>query len=751
MIFSRPKIAALIIFAASFIFLLLNNKYHVPSTIRIVGTYSKPIFLHYFWDSGSGYNKYEENNIWLGEYENFEFQSHLVEIGLISEHRVVPKIVRVNKIFIKGPEKGSNYKNILEEKVDIKNSTPLKMNLEFSEIMFSFKNEIADSNIFIKIDNQVYRANLPDKEMISIINIRKFVPGAATNVIPLPQLRLLGLKFQGFDPLSNFEIEDAIYISNNSSSELPLSKFKNLTKKIVIEKKYLKNTKFHLLFFSIQFFLALIIGWLFYESHLFIKKLNYKKWIYIPRKIFIENKRWIFWIVFIISLLSLLFWLLGQWPGDLNWDSFQIWRMAQNLNLDNKFSFVFVLIAAGLSQFYNSPAAVAIFQIVLMSGLLAWIFYFSYKNNASKKILVLLFILSVISIPIGMSTILVNTSTFFALLTAFWGFYLFRLGLYKKKGAQLKFSDKHLIILAFLFYLLLSIRYNALIYIIFLPVTIQFLKIFTKKTFLKFVVYSITIIAVFHFGVGSLLNIHKNTNYKFRNLSYKIPTLIYFFANENMFYSNDFDKDRKVLEKVADVDLLTKDFRIEDFGRFYAILEDKWMENEKEINQLFFTSVINNIPLYFAYRTHIFLATLGFTDFNETLYYLRGKSIEAIKISRPLAQRKLISKPVIPGLEELQTKILISSSSYSHILKPKFCIWNTGILLLILVIILIVYKWLPLSASVSFFVLVQVPFLFIMLPTIHWRYLYFIFLFGFLILFLVLTEIKSIRLKMNRN
>ena len=436
MFLSRPKIAVLILFIVSVILLSLNNKYQVPARIKIVGTFSQPIFLNYFWDSGSGYNKYEENNVWLGRYVNFKYQPHSVEIGLISNGTGYYKTIWVNNIFVKGGDKESKYESVLQKPVDVKNSNSLKMNLKFSEIMFSFKNETVYSKIFIKIDNQIFKAILPEKEMTGIIKIKKFIPGYAANVIPLPRLKLYGLKFQGFDYNSNFEIENIKYFPNFARAELPLSKFKNLDNKIIVEEKYLANTKFHPLLFSIHVFLSFIIAWLFYELLIFIKKLNGPIWISILKKIFMENRRWIFWVIFGISFFSLLFWLCGQWPGDMNWDTFTIWAQVQNLNINNTFSFVYVLIVAGLSQFYNSPAVVAIFQITLMSGLTAWIFYFAYKNHASKKLLVFFYVLLVTSIPVGMSTIFVNTSTLFALLTAFWGFYLFRQGFYRLRDKR---------------------------------------------------------------------------------------------------------------------------------------------------------------------------------------------------------------------------------------------------------------------------------------------------------------------------
>ena len=327
-----------------------------------------------------------------------------------------------------------------------------------SEIMFSLKSETAESKIFIKIDDEKFKVILPEKEMVSIIRLKKFIPGNATTVIPIPQLKLYGLKFQLVDNDSNFKINDFQSSLNISEAEKSLLKFKilklNDENKIFIDRIYLQNTRFHPLLLSIQFFLAFITAWLFYELIISIKMLNCPNLISLLKRVFIEDKRWIFWLIFVNSFLFLLFWLLGQWPGDMNWDTFTIWRKSQALYLYNIHSFVYILITILLSQFYNSPAIVAISQVILMAGLTAWIFYFAYKNDVSIKWLTFFYVLLVISIPVGMSTILVNTSTLFALLASFWGFYLFRLSFYMKKGKQLLFSNKKLILLAFGFLIL---------------------------------------------------------------------------------------------------------------------------------------------------------------------------------------------------------------------------------------------------------------------------------------------------------
>ncbi|MFW9875968.1 MAG: hypothetical protein ACFFG0_22940, partial [Candidatus Thorarchaeota archaeon] len=671
MIFSRPKSTALLIFVIVLIILLLNNKYHIDAKIKINGDFSQPIFLNYFWDSGSGYNKYEENNVWLGRYVNFKYQSHSVEIGFISDGSEKRKKIWINNIFIKAGASESEYIGTLEKKIEIKSCKPLKMNLKFSKIMFSFKNGTTKLGIFIKIDDQIYKLLSPESEMISIIRLKKFIPGNATNVIPLPRLKLYGLKFQIVDRDSNFKINDLKCLPNISVSEKSLSRLRNLNNEVRFKGKYLPNTKFHPLLFAIQVFLSYIIAWLFYELIISIKKLDCPNLIAILKRIFIEDKRWIFWVIFINTFLFLLFWLLGQWPGDMLWDTFTIWGQAQSLNLDNNHSFIYILINSLLFQFYNSPAVIAIFQIILMSGLTAWIFFFAYRNNANTKLLFLFYILLITSIPIGMSTILVSTTTLFALLTLFWGFYLFRLGFYKKIGKQIIFSNKNLFVLAFIFYLLISMRHNGLIYILFLPLTVLLLKGFSKRNFIGFIIYFIIIFLTFNYGVGTILKIHEKTNYNFFKLSYKIPTIIYFFANKNMYYSDQFKKELEILEKVENVDILTKDFHIKHFSRYFSKLKKKLIKNEKEISDLFYKSVSNNIPLYLSYRVHLFSANLGLSNYGW-LYYLDGKDIEKIKRTRSLTQRKLINKAVIPCLEQLQGKILKTTSDFTHFYKFKF-------------------------------------------------------------------------------
>lgn len=110
-------------------------------------------------------------------------------------------------------------------------------------------------------------------------------------------------------------------------------------------------------------------------------------------------------------------------------------------------------------------------------------------------------------------------------------------------------------------------------------------------------------------------------------------------------------------------------------------------------------------------------------------------------MSRPLSARRLISRPVFPGLGERQQDLLRATSSFSSLFKPRLLFWNTGIPLLILAL---VFAWrgrLPHSAAASFFVLSQVLLLFAIMPAGRWRYLSFVYLFGALVLPMAALEI----------
>jgi hypothetical protein len=444
---SRKKIAAAAVFVGLLTLMVFNNKFRMASWIGIAGTYTEPIFVNYFWDSGSGYNRFEESNLWLGQYADFENKTHSLEIGLVSQAQ---KLDQSQNVLLKGillsrqksqvGKKKLKDFHVIGRNIELKVGNPVKTVAEFSRITLSFVNGNGPAEIYIKVDTQIYKSRLPEPRMIAVLSVKKFVPGPAVNRLELPRIKLYGLKIllQKNDPTCR--IEHIAFQNNARRNGSFMTKLIGSGNTITLDEKLLPNSRFHFLLFAIQVMTALFLAWLFHEWLSFIDRLPSRNLGAIFKFVFVDDSRWVFWGIFLSSCVFYFVWLLGLWPGEMNSDTFVMWQQTLTLELNNKFSFVYILILCALKQFYDTPAVAALFQLIVMSFLLAWIFWFAFKQGVPKGCLFFLYLLTLTSVPIAISTIFLNTTTFFALLAAFWGFYLFRLGFLKngKAAALLK-------------------------------------------------------------------------------------------------------------------------------------------------------------------------------------------------------------------------------------------------------------------------------------------------------------------------
>jgi hypothetical protein len=733
---SRKKIIAVMIFMVVLAVLFAKNKYRVPTAIQTTGHYSKPIFVNYFWDSGSGYNGDEETNGWLGKYQDFEEKTHSLEIGMTPSSTASPPSGKVQVLQIllnkkTGIPDGKTQQDVnsLEQKIKISRGHAIKMEAIFTNFVLITENGSSAAELYIKVDAQVFNVTLARPRMISVIRVRKFIPGPAVNRLELPRLRLHGVRVDIFEHNSAGKIEKLEFLSNAPAIRLPLPKPEGYRRTISIDPKYLRNSKFHFLLFAVQVSLSFLAAWLWRELLLLIGRSQshnigaFLKWT------FLAGQRWVFWGIFFFSFVFYSLWLLGQWPGEMNWDTFVMWGETQTLRLTNNHSFVYVLLLCLVKQLRDSPASMALLQIAFMSFLLARIFFFAFKNGAPKRWLVLVCILVITSVPLAVSTISVNTTTLFALLTAFWGFTLFRLAFLKKRGRPLIFSNKELCVLAVFFCLLVSIRHHALVYIIILPALAWTMKVFPLHSFKRFMAYFALVFLVLHLAVATVLGIPERTNYGPRLKAFKLPSIMQIIVHESE------------IKKAADVrPSITDTFR-DEFPGDISGPQKEWSKEKKETFWNFINGVQNNLPLYLAYRVLVFAEALGLSD-ATVLYFMRGKEVETIKMSRPLSLRPLINRPILPAIANWQQTLLRETSSFKHLVKPRLIFWNTGIPLIILLLVLALYRRLPLSACASFLILSQLPFLFIALPSGQWRYLYFIYLFGIVVLPLVIIEFR---------
>ncbi|SNZ04612.1 hypothetical protein SAMN05421503_0706 [Terribacillus aidingensis] len=118
-----------------------------------------------------------------------------------------------------------------------------------------------------------------------------------------------------------------------------------------------------------------------------------------------------------------MFYLLAFFPGNMSPDSLNHWRQVENMEFNNWHPFAYTMVILALTQIWDSPAVIVIFQMLLLSFVYAYGLYSFRQYGLGKKIAWAAAILWAV-LPINgiFSTILwkdVVYSTFIVFLTIF--------------------------------------------------------------------------------------------------------------------------------------------------------------------------------------------------------------------------------------------------------------------------------------------------------------------------------------------
>lgn len=118
-----------------------------------------------------------------------------------------------------------------------------------------------------------------------------------------------------------------------------------------------------------------------------------------------------------------MFYLLAFFPGNMSPDSLNHWRQVENMEFNNWHPFAYTMVILVLTQIWDSPAVIVIFQILLMSFVYAYGIYSFRQYGLGKRIAwVAALLWAVLPINGIFSTILwkdVVYSTFIVFLTIF--------------------------------------------------------------------------------------------------------------------------------------------------------------------------------------------------------------------------------------------------------------------------------------------------------------------------------------------
>lgn len=220
---------------------------------------------------------------------------------------------------------------------------------------------------------------------------------------------------------------------------------------------------FHPQRFFLQILFAVITTWLFSSLMSFSARFHSVK------DIFLNEKRYLFWLMFVTSFSLFSVWLIAFWPGVASTDSLKIWRAAQipGMYLGDHPP-LNVIFYQYLICFWNNMAVVPIFQNLCTSLLIASIFFSLYRRRLPLYVLVPCYLLLIMSIPVGLYTIILWKDIPFALLTVFLGFRVADL-YYRKRTGTLYSTGWTWMVLILLVLAVAGLRYNGAVYLLLIP------------------------------------------------------------------------------------------------------------------------------------------------------------------------------------------------------------------------------------------------------------------------------------------
>ena len=637
------------------------------------------------WDSGEGFNNYEERRFsFLPFYGSAETNVTIDIEGGARKHkssrgtRVILNELRIDDRGVSIPKEALQdvrhapgqgwYFTKSGSKISL--DLPAKQQLQFS-FKTSSNSGIADITINeSKTSQNLYRRNW--EVLFSEINFWLLdEDGNFTLSFYLPRYYIDKLEITG---TGITEFSTVNITSGTSSVDLWFEETAPGTIRVIEPNSSLKRlfnpTHF---FFQAVFALLLALG-------LWSVLIKYSSFESIGN-LFIAERRWLFWLFLGGGLIVYGAWLLAFWPGIMSVDSLNIWRAAQlPEEMINNHPFINELWYFFLSLLWQNTAVVPIVQIVLLSCLVAAIFFSTVTRGVSCWLVVPCYLLLLFSVPVGLYTATLWKDVPFALLVILWA--LAPVYFYERKRAgnkvQLSFFGGGLLLLSFL--CLLLFRHNGLVYLFVIPLLFLILGLIRVP---KLVVFAGCI-------AGGLL------------------LYLVVFPPSNMKSASYFhDLSRKYVHQIGAESIPQ---RFADASQNYPRLLD--IKRNQDTSDFWHYYLGDR----YAYE---FLTEVGWSDVYP--YLPRDAS-------------------PFPKLKELALEIYDVTLDYPWL----YLSWYPFVFLYLFPLSILFCRWFPLSAIFSTVILAQVAGLLLFVGTVNWRYYYFVLLGGYFLLPMLLIGAAAV-------
>lgn len=398
--------------------------------------------------------------------------------------------------------------------------------------------------------------------------------------------------------------------------------------------------------------------------------------------VFLGDELRVFWLFFFGAVLTYSIWLLVFWPGVMSVDSLNIWRAAWLPEvMINNHPALNVLWYMFLLHLWNNTAVVPLSQILILASLIASTFFYCYRQGVALRLLLPCYILLLLSLPVGLYSVTLWKDIPFALLVVFWGLALAYFYLQRTQKDRFCLTLQQIVSLLLLFLALTLFRHNGIVYLFVIPIFfVTFRLVHVSRRFMAaagVVIILVTMVVVF-------------PPKSMKSASY--------FHDLSLSYLQQFTKDSVVV-------------RVKQSLEHYPRLLD--LKKNREQSDLW--------HYYFGDRyAYTFLKQSGW---NDTHKY-------APRDEHPF-----------PSLRDYALQVYQKSYKYPWV----YLSWNPFLLLYLFPLSILLCRWFPLSAIFSSVILVQVLALLVFVGTVNWRYYYFVLLGGYFLLPLLLLDWHCLR------
>lgn len=423
-----------------------------------------------------------------------------------------------------------------------------------------------------------------------------------------------------------------------------------------------------------------------------------------------------------------MIWLLGQWPGGLMHDSLWSWDQSVAMWFDSWHPPLYALYLVALRQIYDSPATVAVFQILATAALGGAMLLYAKRSGVGFGILIPGQLVFMCSVPIGLMNIWVTKDVPNSLAVVIAGFWVFR----KRRIRVEKGNAEPVLRHTPLFILFLcagELRYTgAFMYIVL--ATAVFIVLNRKDAF-----YSVLMLCA-SFIIGRAMRLAIPTVVAMQQMSILVNPVIG-IMREPRYFSEHPREDRDCVNRYLDYETALKRYdpvNVEPLRAGDVTHYDKITAADLKKFRMFTVELIlNNLPRFLATRLEMMLSASGFSH-RAQLYFSLIRDPANREYYQSPNTSSIHQSPVSAGLFRAENHLIDRVSEPHGFWTWRTVVWDVTVPTFLLAAACLIKR--PASAYLLYALpqLGMLAALFLLMPVATWRYFYSIYLAAVLLL-----------------